>query len=490
MEKGEDLLLINAGGSKKRVYQDLSNDYSAIEPPFWAALTAGFVRKKGFSAGLIDANAENLTYDETAKKIEEHNPRLVNVVVYGQHPSASTQLMTSVGELCRKIKEQNPQRKIILTGLHPSALPYRTIKEEDVDYVCEGEGFHTLTGLLQGKSVNQIPGLWWKEKGIINQTIRAENISDLTTELGEVAWDLIPNLGMYKAHNWQCLDNLKERGNYASLSTSLGCPHQCEFCSISATFGEHKTRFWSPEWVLNQIDILVNKKGMKNLKIIDEEFTLRKSHFMPIVEGLIKRNYGLNIWAYTRISNIPDADSLAKLKSAGINWLCPGIESGDATVRQKNAKNGYDDLDIIEGIKRIQNAGINVLGNYVFGITGETKESMEKTFSLSKELNCEFANFYCAIAWPGSVLYKQSIEKGVKMPPRWQDYAQHSYEFLPLPTDSLSPKGILEFRDESFHNYFTSPKYLNMVEDKFGKEARRHIEEMTKIKLKRRILEQ
>ncbi|MFC1682198.1 B12-binding domain-containing radical SAM protein, partial [Nanoarchaeota archaeon] len=81
-----DLLLINIGGTKKRVYQELSKDFSAIEPPFWAALTAGFIRKKNFKVDIIDSNAENLTYEETAKLIEQKNPKLINIVVYGQHP--------------------------------------------------------------------------------------------------------------------------------------------------------------------------------------------------------------------------------------------------------------------------------------------------------------------------------------------------------------------------------------------------------------------
>ena len=489
MTKGEDLLLINAGGAKKRVYQELSKDYSAVEPPFWAALTSGFVKKKGFTTGLIDANAENLTYDETASAIEEHNPELVNIVVYGQHPSASTQLMTSVGELCKKIKEHNPERKIILTGLHPSAVPEKTILEEKTDFVCEGEGFYTIEGLLNKNSLDKIPGLWWKENGKIVHAERALNIQNLTEELNEVDWDLIPDLKNYKAHNWQCLSDLNQRENYASLSTSLGCPHQCEFCSISATFGEHRTRYWSPEWTLKQIDYLVKNKGMKNLKIIDEEFTLRRDHFIPIVEGLIERNYGLNIWAYTRMSNIPKKEDLEKLKKAGFNWLCPGIESGDEKVRQLNSKKGYDDLGIKTGVKRMQDSGINVLGNYVFGIKGETEESMKKTFELSKELNCEFANFYCAIAWPGSALYQRVIQEKIELPKKWEEYAQHSYGFLPLPTDSLSPIEILEFRDNAFQEYFTGTKYLNMVERKFGKEAREHIENMTKIKLKRKLLE-
>ncbi len=162
-----DILLVNIGGTKKRVYQELSKDYSAIEPPFWAALTAGFIRKNGFNVDILDANAENLTPEETAEEIKRRNPKLVNIVVYGQHPSASTQLMTGVGELCEKIKSIEPQRKIILTGLHPSALPERTIKEEACDFVCEGEGFYTLLGLVKQQSLNSIPGLWWKEDGKI-----------------------------------------------------------------------------------------------------------------------------------------------------------------------------------------------------------------------------------------------------------------------------------------------------------------------------------
>jgi anaerobic magnesium-protoporphyrin IX monomethyl ester cyclase len=488
MSEQSDLLLVNVGGAKKRVYQELSKDYSAIEPPFWAALTAGFVRKKGYAPLILDANLENLDLNETVERIEKINPKLTNLVIYGQHPSASTQLMTSAGELCRRIKKENPKRKIILTGLHPSAVPKRTIEEEAADFVCQGEGFHTLIGLLKQDELHKIPGLWWKEGKRIFHTERATNIKNLTEELSDVAWDLIPDLKNYKAHNWQCLDDLQKRGNYASISTSLGCPYNCEFCSISATFGEHRTRFWNPEWVLKQIDNLVQKKGMRNLKIIDEEFTLNPNHFMPIAEGLIERAYGLNIWAYTRVNNIPNEKQLEKLKRAGFNWLCPGIESGDEDVRRANSKRGYDDKDIRTGIKRMQNAGINVLGNYMFGIKGDDLKSMQKTFSLAQELNCEFANVYCATAWPGSKLYEEVLEKEIKLPAKWEDYAQHSRDFLPLPTEHLSAEEVLRFRDNAFYDYFTSSKYLNMISGKFGQEARKHIEEMTKIKLKRKIL--
>jgi anaerobic magnesium-protoporphyrin IX monomethyl ester cyclase len=481
-----DLLLVNVGGARKRVYQDLSEDYSAMEPPFWAALTAGFVRKKGFNVKILDANAENLNNQETEERIREINPNLVNIVVYGQQPAASTQLMDAVGDLCREIKKSEPDRKIILTGLHPSALPYRTLSEEGCDFVAEGEGFITVEGLIRNEPFSKIPGLWYKQDRKILSNPRAENISDLTSMLDAVAWDLLPSFKNYKAHNWQCLQDLNSRKGYASISTSLGCPHKCTFCSIHATFGEHRVRYWSPEWVLNQIDEVV-KRGAKNIKIIDELFVLNPNHFEPICDGLIKRDYELNIWAYARVDSVKEKH-LRKLKEAGFNWLGLGIESGSYGVRKSVSKGKFDETDIIKTAQTIKNHGINIVGNYMFGLPEDDLESMKKTLDLAMELNCEFANFYCALAYPGSQLYEESIRRGIKLPETWAGFSQHAYDCLPLSTNNIPAEEVLRFRDKAFEAYFTSPRYLTMVEGKFGRTARQQIEKMTKTKLKRKLL--
>lgn len=485
-----DVLFVNIGGTKKRVYQELSKDYSAIEPPFWAALTAGFVRKKGFNVDIVDANAENLTYEETAKIIEQKNPKLVNIVVYGQHPSASTQLMTGVGALCNQIRLVNPNRKIILTGLHPSALPERTLREEHCDFVCEGEGFYTLLDLLQGKPLNEILGLWWKENREIKHNQRAMNVKNLTEELDEVAWDLLP-MNKYKAHNWQCLDNLENRNYYASISTSLGCPFNCSFCSIKATFGgERIIRYWSPDWFMQQIDILVQKYNVKIIKIIDELFVFNPEHFLKIADKLIERNYDLNIWAYARVDVTKKlgVEMLKKLRKAGIKWLCFGFEAASEAVLDDVSKGQYTEKEMIEVREMCREADINVLGNFIFGLPEDDFDSMQKTLDLAIKMNCEFINIYCAIAWPGSRLYNNVVNLKIELPKEWTDYAQHAYGFTSLPTKYLSAKQVLEFRDYAFDAYFKNPRYLNMTEKKFGEKARKHIEEMTKIKLKRKLL--
>ena len=114
---------------------------------------------------------------------------------------------------------------------------------------------------------------------------------------------------------------------------------------------------------------------------------------------------------------------------------------------------------------------------------------MQQTLDLAIELNCEFANFYSAMAYPGSPLFRMAVENGWALPETWSGFSQHSYDCLPLPTEKLSAAEVLKFRDEAFDRYFTTKRYLDMVTQKFGWAARTHIERMTRHKLRRKILE-
>jgi hypothetical protein len=92
------------------------------------------------------------------------------------------------------------------------------------------------------------------------------------------------------------------------------------------------------------------------------------------------------------------------------------------------------------------------------------------------------------MAYPGSKLYDLAVKEGWRLPEQWHGYSQHSYEMYPLPTKHISAKEVLKFRDDAFHKYFANPVYLDMVEEKFGKEVRGHIAQMSAIRLKRRLL--
>jgi len=483
-----DIVLINPG-DKKQIYQDLALDAAALEPPFLVAVLAAFLRNTGFSLEIIDANAENLTPEEVATKVGDMNPHLATVIVYGSQPSASTQNMTTAGRICSAIKKYTSS-KVAIGGLHPSALPKRSLEEEDVDFVVEGEGPFSLKALVEiikNKSVDysKVPGLWFFDNGAVKHNPKATLIKKLDEILPIGAWDLLP-MKKYRAHNWHCFDDLEHRTPYGAIYTSLGCPYSCAFCCINAPFGKPGIRYRSPKMVVDEIDLLVQKYGIKNLKIVDELFVLHDKHYMGIVDLIIDRGYDLNIWAYARVDTVR-MENLARMKKAGIQWLALGIESANPDIR-KGAEKRMKVTDIENVVKVIQDSGIRVIGNYLFGLPEDTMETMRETLEMAIDLNCEFANFYSAMAYPGSKLYDIALREKWALPAVWHGYSQHSYETLPLPTKHLRAQEVLKFRDDAFHKYYTSNKYLMMIENKFGYKVKEHITEIAKTRLKRKLL--
>ena len=492
-----DLVVVNPG-SRSQIYQSLGSTLSAIEPPVWAGLVAQFIRNHGFSVRILDAEAEDLTLAEAAQRIDEMEPLLVAVVVYGHQPSASTQNMTAAGAICTAVKGRSPKTRIVLVGGHVAALPEHTLREEDADFVSGGEGPYTVLELLQAvkserPDYREVHGLWYWEDGVIQSNPPAPLVHNLDREMPEIAWDLLP-MDRYRAHNWHCLGNL-QRQPYVALYTTLGCPYHCTFCCIQSPFksGEQQLgykqsvnsyRFWSPRSVVRQIDRLVSEYGVRNIKIADEMFVLNPRHVVAICDLIIEREYELNLWAYARVDTVREG-MVDKLKRAGFNWLAFGIEAASERVRD-DVQKGFDQDQVYKTIEVVRAAGINVIGNFIFGLPEDNLQTMQATLDLALELNCEFANFYCAMAYPGSKLYQTAVQEGWPLPGRWSGYSQHAVDTLPLPTRYLSSAEVLRFRDHAFQVYFNGPRYLDLIKQKFGPEAGQHIQEMVSYSLERR----
>jgi anaerobic magnesium-protoporphyrin IX monomethyl ester cyclase len=494
-----DLVLINPS-SRTQVYQALGKDLAAVENPVWAGLMATFCQRRGHSVVLIDAEAEALNAEQVAELVRELNPLLAAVVVYGHQPSASTQIMTASGQVCTAIKEQSPEQPILLVGGHVAALPERTLREEAADFVAAGEGLHTMSALIDALKTSapefeKVPGLWYRDGADLKCNADTPLVGHLDAVMPGPAWHLLP-MARYRAHNWHCLAG-QPRQPYAALYTTLGCPYHCSFCCIQAPFksGEraggmrestNSYRYWSPDEVVRQVDVLVNQYGVRNIKIADEMFVLNRKHVEGICDRLIERRYDLNIWAYSRVDTIKDG-MLDKLRAAGFTWLALGIEAGAERVRAGVDKR-FDQDQVFEVIQQIRAAGINVIGNYIFGLPEDDADSMQATLDLATELNCEFANFYSAMAYPGSPLYARAVRDGVPLPRDWTGYSQHSRDCLPLPTRYLSARDVLQFRDDAFQRYYTNPHYLGMIGRRFGQEMVEHLRAMTSHRLERDLL--
>lgn len=492
MSKPLDVLLVTPP-SRVAVYQELSRDFAAIEPPVWSGLIATFLRQQGCSVAILDAEAQGLNHQQTAEQIAAIAPQLAVFVIYGQQPSASTQCMPAGRQVCEWLKGLSDVPTLVM-GTHPSALPKRTLLEEPYTYVCEGEGPATILGLVIAlrapqHSLREVPGLWHMENGEPVGNARAPLLTNLDREVPGQAWDLL-DMTRYRAHNWHCFGHLEARAPYASLQTSLGCPFTCSFCCINAPFSIPMLRTWSPDNVIAQIDRLVRDYGVSNIKIPDEMFVLNRRHVIGICDRIIERGYRLNIWAYARVDSVHD-EVLAKLARAGFSWLGLGIESGSQHVRDGVEKGRFGERDIVATVDKIRSYGIHVAANYIFGLPDDTMDSMRTTLDLALTLNTEWANFYCAMAYPGSPLYALAKQKHWALPddqegPGWIGYSQHAYECCPLPTDSLTATQVLAFRDRAFLEYFTHPDYLRMLQQTFGAQVAAHVTDMCRHQVRRR----
>ena len=498
--------------SVKKSYQKLSKSYAAIEPPTWALLLAQSCRSVGFKVNIIDANAEDLTNESVLKRINEINPRIICLVVYGQNVNAGTTNMRGAVDIANFLKSKKVSCPISFVGSHVQALPAQTLKsEKSIDIVFTNEGVYALRNLLSlndfsSKRLENIKGIAYRVENEIKLNLPEKVVPTerMDIDLPGYAWDLLPYkkkpLDLYRSPMWHAEYDFEKRTPYASLQTSLGCVFKCDFCMINLinrndnqqigiASSYSNMRFWSTDFIIKEFDKLI-QMGVKTIRIVDEMFLLNPKYYVPLCEKLAERNKNdeLRMWSYSRIDTVKRPDILKLVRKAGIKWLCLGIESGDKSVRLEVAKGKFEDVDVTEVIKKVHEADINVMANYIFGLPGDTKETMKRTFDLSLELCTAGWNTYAAMALPGSQLYKNAVDKKIKLPTDYEGYSFHSYETQPLPTDTLKPEEILEYRDKSFKKYHTYEPFLNKIEKKFGKKAVDNIKDMTKVDLKRKIL--
>ncbi len=388
---------------------------AAIEPPIWCAMIAGWLRDKYKEVSILDAEAEELTTEETAERIRLSGDGSAIILVMGANPSASSTPKMPIAYKLRELLK--PSCKVYFTGLHPQVVLEEKLKKDFT--------------------------LWRFQMG----------------ELSEVtpAWDLI-DLSKYRAHNWHCLDG-RDKGNYGVVYSSFGCPFNCHYCNIHSLYSGITYR--KPQDVVDEIGYLVSR-GVKNLKFCDELFVLDKKRVNRICELLEYRNYDLNIWAYARVDTV-NPEILKNLKRAGFNWLCYGFEA--SSLEGDKYKSGLP----FRAREMTREAGINVIGNFMFGLPSETMEDMENTQRLANELQCEYANFYVALPYPGSKWYDSLEDK----PTDWSSYNQFGENMC------ADPK-VIEFRDKVFNQYFSNYDYQTMIKNKFGAHAVDHIGEMLK----------
>lgn len=496
-----DVLFINPNSAVTN-YQGLSSKYSAIEPPTWALLLAESVRSVGFNPKILDCDAERLDDVEATRRVIDIMPRLVLFVVYGQNPNSSTSNMSGALALANNIK-QVISLPVAFVGAHVAAVPLEVLSEPSVDIVFLNEGVYALRNLLSSDLSLDLPNI----KGIGYKVSNSAMLNDPETtvpqdkmdqDLPGYAWDLLPKrfapLDLYRSHYWHSNFSDVDRSPFAAIYTSLGCNFKCDFCMINiinrtdnrpgiSAADSAFMRFWSVDWVIKQLKIL-KELGVRHVRLNDEMFFLNKKYYVPLLERIISEDLNFNFWAYARCDSVRE-EMLPLFKNAGINWLALGIESGSYEIRREISKGSFKSIDVRELIRNIEDQGISVIANYIFGLPGDTYESMNSTLDMAIELNTDMINMYPCQPLPGSPMHAKMLMRGFKNR-SFSEYSFYSYDSRPLPTESLTSGQIVAFRDMAWEKYMSNENYLSKVEKKFGSTERRNIERLLEIKLKRR----
>lgn len=498
MSRRLDVLFV-IPGDPGSVYQAGSRG-CAIEPPAKARFAASYLMRRGISVDLVDANVRGFDPAKMALEVEERNPWLVVIPVYGFNPSSSTQTMPAARVFALAIKNLPAPPPILMMGTHPAALPVKTARQEPVDFVCSGEGPITIHELLlairAGRScgdISKVRSLVYCENNVTVFGPPAPLINLNAEPVSREAWRLMDPRN-YRAHNWHTFwRDYDDRGPYANPYSREGCPFSCSFCNIQAPYRDGESlsvkpsaksfRSLSPELFLDELTFLVEEFGVKYVKIPDEMFGLGE-HPLKIAH-MVHDRFGdsLNFWCYFRVDTTKP-EELDLLRSAGFRWLGIGIEAANSKVRSGQNKKFGDDR-IREIVRQIHGAGIEGGLNYIFGLPGDSHDSLSETYQMAVSLDSAFANFYCNQALPGSSQYADAVNSGYPLPeraggPGWIGHAQYSAESEPFADGTdLTSAEILAFRDWAHVSYYSRKDYRDRIlaDSRFGATAMKNIEE-------------
>lgn len=368
---------------------------ATVYPPLGITYLAAVLEKRDIEVKIIDANIFTLTNKEVFKQIKNFNPEIIGITSHIISARAAREL----GVFLRK---KFPNKIIIFGGPYATSQPDIILKEAKADFVVKGEGELTIVDLIENiDNAESVKGIsYWKNNKIIHNPPR-ELIEDLDT-VPFPAYHLLPEFKYYHSRS--------RRTPIATLLGSRGCPFQCIYCN-SNIFGK-RFRPRSVSNILYEVELLVGRYKVKQIDIIDDNFTLDIARAEKFFDEIIKRKIKLsfNFQSGMRADRVTPVLA-RKMKKAGVYKTLIGVESGDLRI-QKLIKKSLDLRKVVRTVKLLRKHGIIVICSFIIGLPEETRESLQKTIDFAVKVNPHIANFERAVPFPQTELYKMVKEKG------------------------------------------------------------------------------
>ncbi len=385
--------------------------------PYVEALLTAVLKQQGYGVDVIDANLDNLTEEQLEQEIRAKNPQIIGI------GEMALEYRDCVHKSFEIIKKVNPEIITIIGGVYPTLSPEVVTKDKNIDYFIFGEGEERLINLLKaietGTGFKDIDGLAYRKEGkLINQPMIKGGIQDLDS-LPLPDYSLF-DMKKYMNYQQRFTQNFTFKQLPVGITmTSRGCPFRCTFCSSKEIYSQ-KIRTRSPENVLKEIDMLIDKYGMREIIFVDDSLLWPKQRAIEIMNGLIERKKkGYNLtWKSNNLAvhHMHDDDILDKMKESGCYQVIVSIESGSPATL-KRMKKPVDLKMAIETLEKIKKRNFdNVSSNFVIGMPGDTWDDIRETFQFVDNMVdqglLDYSVFHIATPFPGTELYEICKKEG------------------------------------------------------------------------------
>jgi len=411
--------------------------------PIWLSYAAGLLESNGHTVRLVDCPAWNWNVGDVLKDMKVFNPEMV--VVDTSFTSLNNDL--NVASQIKKTFEV----PVVMVGPPTSQFPEKML--EVADFVARYEYDYTLLELAEGKEAKYILGLSYKENGKIVQNPDRPWIKNL---------DGLPFVSkVYKEH-LNVYDYFLNYSLYPMIQifTGRGCPYQCTFCAWPQTFMGRGYRVRSVENILDEIEwIEENMPNVREVFFEDDTFTVNHKRVVEFCKEYRERGLNLSWSCNARVDTL-DLETMYEMRKANCRFLIVGFESADNEIL-KNIKKGFTVEKAREFAKNVRKAGLLLHADFIIGLPGETKETVEKTKRFIKEIKPDQLQVSVVTPFPGTELYSWLKENGYLItnnPDEYLDSQGHQKSIVSY--SWLSAEEIAKAVDALLKDYYLSVSYV------------------------------
>ena len=431
-----------------------------IFPSLALAGLAAWVRQHGYPVQLIDLHVENKYPKDVVDRVRDYDPQIIAL-------TSKTLGWPAVIEIAQMARATCPNALIVVGGPHMSIYAKESLSWECFDMAVVGDGEETFLEICDrvesGSDLEDVLGTVVRTKSgeIVQNPPRPlpKNIDQYPM----TAWDLIP------VQDYHCLTLLKP---FATMVTTRGCPWHCGYCS--QVYSE-KLRFRDVGLVVDEMEYLERKFGVKEIVFFDETFTIGKKRMIKFSEEVTRRNLKVKFNIRARVDTV-DRDVVRALKAAGLRSIHMGVEAG--TDRLLKIMNKQITREQTERAYRIcREEGVDTRGYFMIGYYDATPADVEETINFAAGLGLDWASFSVATALPATDLYRIAQERGYVSGDFWKQYTIDGGGFIPqLETETFTAEQLRAYRTKAYMKFYLRP---DLIRRKLSKaEGREELMEM------------